>query len=62
MSNNKQYVLIFYGHINPGNIKLDNLCRDGLHLGESGKKLLLDNSVKFLYIFLDLIEPYQTLV
>ena len=31
-----------------GNIKLDNLCRDGLHLGEIGKQLLLDNSVSFL--------------
>ena len=33
-----------------GNIKLDNLCRNGLHLGESGKKLLLDNYVNFFHI------------
>ena len=44
------------------NIKLDNLCRDGLNLGESGKKLLLDNYVNFSYHFLDFIEPYQTLI
>ena len=28
------------------NIKVDNLCRDGLHLGESSKNLLLENYVK----------------
>ena len=33
-----------------GNIKLDNLCRNGLQLGESGKKLLLDNYVDFFHI------------
>ena len=33
-----------------GNIKLDNLCRNGLQLGESGKKLLLDNYVNFFHI------------
>ena len=33
-----------------GNIKLDNLCRNGLQLGESGKKLLLDNNVNFFHI------------
>ena len=33
-----------------GNIKLDNLCRNGLQLGESGKKLLLDNNVNFFLI------------
>ena len=33
-----------------GNIKLDNLCRNGLHLGESGKKFLLDNYVNFFHI------------
>ena len=33
-----------------GNIKLDNLCRNGLHLGASGKKLLLDNYVNFFHI------------
>ena len=45
-----------------GNIKLDNLYRDGLRLGASGKKLLLDNYANFLYHFLDFIEPYQTVV
>ena len=43
-------------------MKLDNLCRDGLNLGESGKKLLFDNYVDFLYHFLDFIEPYHTVV
>ena len=33
-----------------GNIKLYNLRRNGLHLGESGKKLLLDNYVNFFHI------------
>ena len=33
-----------------GNIKLDNLCRNGLHLGESGKKFLLDNYFNFFHI------------
>ena len=47
-----------YQFLDNGNIKLENLYRDGLHLGESGKKLLLDNYVNFLYHFLDFIEPY----
>ena len=33
-----------------------------LHLGGNGKNLLLDNYVKFLYHFLDFIQPYQTAV
>ena len=45
-----------------GNIKLDTLCRYGLHLGGSGKKLVLDNCFNFLYHFLDFIEPYETVV
>ena len=49
-----------YQFLDNQNIKLDNLCRDGL--GESGKKLLLDNYVNFLYHFLDFIEPYQTVI
>ena len=51
-----------YQFLDNGNIKLDNLCRDGLHLDENGKNLLLDNYVNFLYHFLDFIEPYQTVV
>ena len=51
-----------YQFLGNGNIKLDNLCTDGLHLGESGKNLLLDNYVDFLYHFLDFIESYQTVV
>ena len=51
-----------YQFLDNGNIKLDNLCRDGLHLGDSGKKLLLDNYDNSLYHFLDFIEPYQTVV
>ena len=51
-----------YHFLDNGNIKLDNLCRDGIHLGESGKKLLLDNYINFLYHFLDFIEPYQTVL
>ena len=45
-----------------GNIKLDNLYRNGLHLRANGKKLLLDNYANFLNHFLDFIEPYQTVV
>ena len=41
-----------YQFLDNGNIKLENLCRDGLHLGENGKNLL----------FLDFIEQYQTVV
>ena len=44
-----------YQFLDNGNIKLENLCRDGLHLGESGKNLLLYNYVNFLYHFLDFI-------
>ena len=51
-----------YRFLDNGNMKLDNLCRDGLNLGESGKKLLFDNYVDFLYHFLDFIEPYHTVV
>ena len=51
-----------YQFLDNGNIKLENLCRDGLHLGESVKNLLLDNYVNFSYHFLDFIEPYQTVV
>ena len=51
-----------YQFLDNGNIKLENLCRDGLHLGESVKNLLLDNYVNFSYHFLDFIEPYQTAV
>ena len=51
-----------YQFLDNGNMKLDNLCRDGLNLGESGKKLLFDNYVDFLYHFLDFIEPYHTVV
>ena len=51
-----------YQFLDNGNIKLENLCRDRLRLGESGKNLLLDNYVNFLYQFLDFIEPYQTVV
>ena len=32
-----------------GNIILENVCRDGLHLTESGKNLLLENYAHFLY-------------
>ena len=39
-----------------GNIKLDNLCRNGLHLGESGKKLLLDNYVNFFHIIFQILQ------
>ena len=51
-----------YQFLDNANIKLDDLCRDGLHLGESGKNLLLNNYVNFFYHFLDFIEPYQTVV
>ena len=51
-----------YQFLDNGNMKLDNLCRDGLNLGESGKKLPFDNYVDFLYHFLDFIEPYHTVV
>ena len=51
-----------YRFLDNGNIKLKNLRRDGLHLGESGKNLLLDNYVHFSYQFLEFIEPYQTVV
>ena len=51
-----------YQFLDIWNIKLENLCRDGLHLGESGENLLLDNYVNFLYHFLDFIEPHQTVV
>ena len=51
-----------YQFLDNGNIKLKNLCRDVLHLGESSKKLLLDNYVDFLYHFLEFIEPYQNVV
>ena len=51
-----------YQFLDNGSIKLENLCREGLHLGESGKNLLLDNCVDFLYHFLDFIESYQTVV
>ena len=37
-----------YHFLDNGNIKLEDLCRDGLHLGESGKNLLLDNYVNIL--------------
>ena len=39
-----------------GNIKLDNLCRNGLHLGESGKKFLLDNYVNFFHIIFQILQ------
>ena len=42
-----------YQFLDNGSIKLENLCRDGLHLGEGGKNLLLDNYVNFLCHFLD---------
>ena len=45
-----------------GNIKLKNLCRDVLHLGKSGKNVLSDNYLNFLYHFLEFIEPYQNVV
>ena len=51
-----------YQFLDNRSIKLENLCREGLHLGESGKNLLLDNCVDFLYHFLDFIESYQTVV
>ena len=51
-----------YQFLDNGNIKLDNLCRDGLHLGVSGKKLLSDNYDNSLYHFLDFKELYQTVV
>ena len=51
-----------YQFLDNENIKLENLCRDGMHLRESGKNLLLGNYVNFLYHFLDFIEPYQTVV
>ena len=51
-----------YQFLDNTNIKLDNLCKDGLHLGESGKNLLLNNYVNFFYHFLGFIEPYQTVV
>ena len=51
-----------YQFLGNGNIKLENLCRDRLHLGESDKNLPLDNYVNFLYHFLDFIESYQTVV
>ena len=51
-----------YQFLDNENIKLDNLSRDGLQLGESGKKLLLGHYVNFLYHFVDFIEPYQTVI
>ena len=51
-----------YQFLDNGDIKLENLCRNGLHLGESGKNLLLDNYVSFLYHFLGFIEPDQTVL
>ena len=51
-----------YQSLDNGNIKLANFWRDGLHLDKSGKNLLLDNYVNFLYHCLDFIEPYQTVV
>ena len=40
------------------NIKLKNLCRHGLHQGESCKNLILFNYVNFSYHFQFFIEPY----
>ena len=51
-----------YPSLDNGNINLDTLCRGGLHLGGSDKKLVLDNYFNFLYHFLDFIEPYETVV
>ena len=51
-----------YQFLDNENIKLDNLSRDGLQLGESGKKLFLGHYVNFLYHFVDFIEPYQTVI
>ena len=51
-----------YQFLDNENIKLDNSCRDGLHLVESGKIFFLDNYVNFLYHFLDFIEPYRIVV
>ena len=48
-----------YQFLDNGSIKLENLCRDDLHLGKSCKNLLLDNYVNFLYHFLDFIKLYQ---
>ena len=46
-----------YQFLDNGNIKLENLCRDGLRLGESGKNLLLDNYVNY---FVSIFRFYRT--
>lgn len=44
--------------LNNGNTKLENFSREGPHLGENSKNIILNNYVNFLYQFLDFIVPY----
>lgn len=44
--------------LNNGNTKLENFSREGPHLGENSKNIILNNYVNFLYQFLDFIVQY----